>query len=97
MIYKSQQADLVEGGTSGSIDVSSLNAVDFGKDQTTFEATGIHNEYNEDVEGSSPWVSSFVFSTVQNFETEKAGAFGFTLGLSRTDSSNPEENFGGSS
>jgi TonB-dependent receptor len=97
VIYKSQQADLVEGGTSGTIDVTSLNPINFGKSQTTIEATGVYNSYYDDVEGSSPWGNSFVFSTVQNFETEKAGSIGFTLGLTRTDSSNPEENFGGSS
>nr|WP_228497321.1 TonB-dependent receptor [Shewanella intestini] len=96
-IYKSQQASFVEGGTSGTIEVKSLRPVDYGKDQTTIEATGIYNSYYEDVDGVSPWGSSFVLSTVQNFETDNAGSFGVTFGLTRTDSANPEENFGGSS
>ena len=41
VIYKSQQADLVEGGTSGTIDVNSLRAVDYGQAQTTVQATGV--------------------------------------------------------
>ena len=37
VVYKTQQADLVEGGTSGTIDISSLRAVNHGKNQTVVE------------------------------------------------------------
>jgi TonB-dependent receptor len=98
VIYKSQQADLVEGGTSGTIDVNSLRAVDYGKSETTVEATGIYNAYYGDVEGDvSPWGNKFVVSTVQSFETDDFGDIGFSFGLNATDSANPEENYGGSS
>jgi len=96
VIYKTQQADLVEGGTSGTIDVNSLRAVDYGKNSTTVEATGIYNTYYED-HTSSPWGSKFVLSTVQSWETENAGSVGFTFGASHSNTANPEENFGGSS
>lgn len=98
VIYKSQQADLVEGGTSGTIDVNSLRAVDYGKAQTTVEATGIYNSYYDDVDGDvSPWGNKFVVSTVQQWETEDFGDMGFTFGITHSDSANPEENYGGSS
>ena len=96
VIYKSQQANLVEGGTSGTVDVSSLRAVDYGKNETTVEATGIYNSYYED-HSANPWGSKFVVSTVQNFETDSLGDFGFTFGVSHSNTSNPEENYGGSS
>ncbi|XQW85098.1 TonB-dependent receptor [Thalassotalea piscium] len=99
VIYKSQQADLVEGGTSGTIDVNSLHAIDYGKNETTVEATGIYNDYYSDVEGANvnPWGSKFVISTVRSWETEDYGNMGFTLGFVSSDDSNPEENYGGSS
>lgn len=98
VIYKSQQADLVEGGTSGTIDVNSLRAVDYGEDQTTIQATGIYNNYYSDVDGDvSPWGGKIVVSTVQQWETDGLGDMGFTLGVNHTNSSNPEENYGGSS
>ena len=98
VIYKSQQADLVEGGTSGTIDVNSLRAVDYGDSQTTVQAAGIYNSYYENVDGDvSPWGGKIVLSTVQQWETEDFGEMGFTFGVNHTDSSNPEENFGGSS
>lgn len=98
-IYKSQQADLVEGGTSGTIEVASRRAVDFGKSQTTIEATGIYNSYYSDVSGgdTSPWGNKIVFSTIHSMETENFGDVGFSFGVNHTQSANPEENFGGSS
>lgn len=98
VIYKSQQADLVEGGTSGTIDVNSLRAVDYGKAQTTVQAAGIYNSYFSNVEGdSSPFGGSIVASTVQQWELDGLGEMGFTLGITHKNTSNPEENFGGSS
>lgn len=99
VIYKSQQANLVEGGTSGTIDVSSLRAIDYGKNETTVEATGIYNSYYKDVDGANvnPWGNKFVISTVRSWETDNFGDMGFTLGVVSSDDSNPEENYGGSS
>ncbi len=96
VIYKSQQANLVEGGTSGTIDVSSLRAVDYGKSETTVELGGMYNSYYQDT-SENPWGSKFVLSTVQNFETDNMGDIGFTFGVSHQDTSNPEENYGGNS
>ena len=96
VIYKSQQANLVEGGTSGTIDVASLRAVDYGKSETTVELGGMYNSYYQDT-SENPWGSKFVLSTVQNFETDSIGDIGFTFGVSHQDTSNPEENYGGSS
>jgi iron complex outermembrane receptor protein len=99
VIYKSQQADLVEGGTSGTIEVAALRAIDYGKNETTVEATGIYNSYYGDVDGANvnPWGNKFVISTVRSWETEDFGNMGFTLGVVSSDDSNPEENYGGSS
>ena len=89
---------MLKGGTSGTIDVNALKAVDYGKAQTTIQATGIYNSYYEDVEGdASPWGSKFVVSTVQQWDAGDLGEMGFTLGINHTDSANPEENYGGSS
>lgn len=99
VIYKSQQADLVEGGTSGTIDVNSLRPINYGKNETTVEATGIYNSYygNVDGENVNPWGNKFVLSTVRSWETDDFGSMGFTFGAVSSSDSNPEENYGGSS
>ncbi|MBU2869465.1 TonB-dependent receptor [Colwellia sp. E2M01] len=96
-IYKSQQANLVEGGTSGTIEVGSVRAVDYGKSKTSVEVTGIYNDYYNEGDNQSEWGNKLTFSTIQNFETENLGAMGFSLGYVRSDSANPEENYGTSS
>ena len=95
-IYKSQQANLVEGGTSGTIEVGSLRAVDYGKSKTTVEAQAAYNDYYTAADNQSPWGNKFTLSTVQNFETESFGDMGFSLGYVQSNSANPEENYGSS-
>lgn len=96
-IYKSQQANLVEGGTSGTIEVGSLRAVDYGKSKTTVEAQAEYNDYYTAADNQSPWGNKFTISTVQSFETNSFGDMGFSLGYVQSNSANPEENYGSSS
>lgn len=95
-IYKSQQANLVEGGTSGTIEVGSLRAVDYGKSKTTVEAQAANNSYYTSGDNQSEWGNKFTISTVQSFETESFGDMGFSLGFVQSNSANPEENYGSS-
>lgn len=99
VVYKSQQANLVEGGTSGTIDVSSLRAVDYGKSQSVLNVEGVYNDYYSDVDGDAVDAlgARITASTVQQWETDNFGDIGFTIGVQRSHDSNPEENFGGSS
>ncbi len=96
VIYKSQQADLVEGGVSGLTEITSLRPVAYGRDQTTLELTGIYNQQYNRIDGESPLGREFTLSTVQTY-TGDFGDFGFSFGVTNTDSANPEEYYGGSS
>ena len=99
VVYKSQQANLVEGGTAGTIDVGSLRAVDYGKSESSINIQGVYNDYYSDVDGDAvdPWGARFTLSTVQQWETDNYGDIGFTIGAQRSHDSNPEENYGASS
>ncbi|KMT66707.1 TonB-dependent receptor [Catenovulum maritimum] len=90
VIYKTQQADLVEGAVSGLIDVSSLKPVAYGKEQTIVEVTGVYNDGANNIKGESPYGKEFLFSTVNSFEVGE-GDLGFSLGVTYSDSANPEE------
>ncbi|MBW8189417.1 TonB-dependent receptor [Neiella marina] len=91
VVYKSQQADLVEGGVSGTIELSSLRPIDFGKKKTSVELTGIYNSHTARQHDENGFGNKVTFSTVNQFETENYGSMGYTLGFQRTDSANPEE------
>ncbi|WP_440906365.1 TonB-dependent receptor (plasmid) [Catenovulum sp. SX2] len=96
VVYKSQQADLVEGGVSGTIEVGSLRPVSYGKEETIVEVTGVYNQGANHVDGFSPYGKELLFSTVQKTELGE-GHLGYTLGLTYSDSSNPEEIYTSSS
>nr|WP_285817544.1 TonB-dependent receptor [Echinimonas agarilytica] len=90
VVYKSQQANLIEGGVSGTIALSSLRPLDYGENVGSIELTGIYNETEARVDGENGLGNRATFSYVDQFETD-FGAFGYTIGGQRTDSSNPEE------
>lgn len=91
VIYKTQQADLVEGGIAGTIEVGSLRAVDYGKSKTSVEYQAAYNDYYTDADNQSEWGHKATFSTVQQFETESMGSMGFSFGYVWDQSANPEE------
>ena len=90
-VYKSQQADLIEGGVAGTINIDSLRALDFGEEQTSVELTGIYNSHSARIDGDDGFGNQITASLVRQFETEDMGDVGFTLGYQRSDSANPEE------
>ena len=62
------------------------------------QAAGIYNSYYSDVEGeSSPFGGKVSAATVQQWEMDGLGEMGFTAGITHMNTSNPEENYGGSS
>ncbi|WP_076417011.1 TonB-dependent receptor [Colwellia sp. UCD-KL20] len=97
VVYKSQQADLVEGGTAGTININSLRALDYGKQKGSFEATGFYNTKAADIDGDNGLGNKLTFSWVDQLRDTAIGDFGYTIGLSRTDSANPEDELNSSS
>ncbi|MGJ8691203.1 MAG: TonB-dependent receptor [Thalassotalea sp.] len=91
IVYKSQQADIVEGGVAGTINIDSLRALTYGENVTSIELGGIYNSHSSHLDGDSGIGNKVTASLVRQFETDNLGDIGFTLGYQRTDSSNPEE------
>jgi TonB-dependent receptor len=44
-IYKTQQADLIEGGIAGTIDIGTMRPLDYGKQSINMNMRGLYNEY----------------------------------------------------
>jgi iron complex outermembrane recepter protein len=91
VVYKSQQADLIEGGVAGTINIDSLRPLDYGRRKITVEASAIYNEISARQTGESGMGDEETFSYVDQFESDRFGKFGVTFGFQRTDSANPEE------
>src|SRR3546814_14858145 len=52
-IYKTQQADLVEGGVAGTIEIGTLRPLDFGKRRIQGELKAQYNPYGDRIVGGS--------------------------------------------
>jgi TonB-dependent receptor len=96
-IYKTQQADLIEGGIAGTIDIGTMRALDYGKRSVNLNMRGLYNEYAERADNADPWGYRGSLSYVDQWELDNGSEFGLSLGYSRWDSGNPEETFSTSS
>lgn len=96
-IYKSQQADLVEGGVAGTIDIGTLRPLDFGKMRVQGEIKGNYSPYQDKITGSSAWGWRGTLSYVDQFKLGGLGEVGIALGGQRNRTNNPEETMAGSS
>ncbi len=96
-IYKTQQADLVEGGVAGTIDIGTLRPLDFGKTRIQGEIKGNYSPYQDKVTGSSAWGWRGTLSYVDQYELGGLGEVGIAIGVQRNSTNNPEETVAGSS
>lgn len=91
-VYKSQSANLLEGGVSGVIDLGTIKPVDYGKEKFQAEVKGIYSDYqakNIDDNGLGHRES---FSYVNSFDVAD-GKFGFAIGYAGGEISRPEETY----
>ena len=96
-IYKTQQADLVEGGVAGSIDIGTLRPLDFGKTRIQGEIKANYSPYQDKVIGSSAWGWRGTLSYVDQYKLGGLGEIGIAIGVQRNSTNNPEETVAGSS
>lgn len=90
-IYKTQQADLVEGGVAGTIDIGTLRPLDYGKMRVQGEIKANYSPYQDKVTGSSAWGWRGTLSYVDQFKLGGLGEIGIAIGVQRNSVNNPEE------
>ncbi|MDV3455890.1 TonB-dependent receptor [Sphingomonas sp. HF-S4] len=96
-IHKSQQANLVEGGVSGTIELGTLRPLDYGKRSIQVEAKANYNPYQDKITGEGAWGWRGTISYVDQFKLGSLGDFGIALGFQRNEVNNPEETYAASS
>lgn len=95
-IYKTQQADLVEGGVAGSIDIGTLRPLDYGKRRIQGEIKANYSPYQDRIIGSEAWGSRATLSYVDQFDLGGLGEIGIAVGAQRNRTNNPEETYAAS-
>lgn len=96
-IYKTQQADLIEGGIAGTIDIGTMRALEYGKRAVNVNLRAKYNEYADKADNADPWGYRGSISYIDQWELPSGNELGFSIGYSRWDSGNPEETFSTSS
>ena len=96
MIYKSQQADLIEGGVAGTIELGTLRPLDLRGRRIQGEFKVNLSPYQDRVQGDDGLGWRGTISYVDQFDLGSAGDLGIALGFQRNDTNNPEETFAAS-
>jgi TonB-dependent receptor len=96
-IYKSQQANLVEGGVAGTIELGTLRPLDVKGRRIQLDAKANYSPYGDRVTGDYGFGWRGTISYVDQFDLGSLGRFGISLGLQRNKGGNPEETVAGSS
>ena len=94
LIYKTQEASLIEGGVSGQIALETLRPLEYGKRRNQFEIKGSNHPDNADIVNSKrDWGSRSTYSYIDQFETGNGGKIGVSVGLQKRLGTNPEQEF----
>lgn len=96
-IYKTQQADLIEGGVAGLIEMETRRPLDYGRRQIQGEIKANYNPYDDRVTGQSAWGWRGTLSYIDQFKAGALGEIGISIGVQRNKVSDPVERFYGSS
>lgn len=92
-IYKSQQANIIEGGVAGTIELETLRPLDYGKRSLQVEVKGNYNPYQDKIRGQGAWGWRGTASYVDQFNLGSLGDVGIAVGVQRNQVNNPEETY----
>ena len=92
-IYKTQQADLIEGGVAGLIEMETRKPLDYGRRSIQVEAKANFNPYQDKITGEGAWGWRGTASYIDQFELGGLGDVGISVGVQRNDVNDPVERF----
>lgn len=92
-IYKTQQANLIEGGVAGLIEMETRKPLDYGRRNIQVEAKANFNPYQDRITGEGAWGWRGTASYIDQFKLGGLGELGISLGVQRNDVNAPVERF----
>jgi TonB-dependent receptor len=90
-IYKTQQANLIEGGVSGLIELETLRPLDYGKRRLQLEGKWNYSPYQARIKDGDEFGFRGTASYVDQFDAGGLGRIGVSLGYQKNTTNNPEE------
>jgi TonB-dependent receptor len=99
MVYKTQSANLIEGGVAGVVALETLKPLDYGKQRFQVDMKGSYNPDQQDIDAqlSGDWGWRGTVSYVDQIDWGSAGTVGISLGYQKSDISQPEQEVNSSS
>lgn len=92
-IYKTQSASMIEGGVAGQITLSTVRPIDYGKSRLQAELKGNYNPQNFDIAEDQRF-QDFGYRATASYVDQfqlGGGEIGISLGYSRNEQTNPEQ------
>lgn len=90
LVYKSQNASLVEGGTSGVVDLRTLRPLDYGSSRLTVDARAVYEPYDAKIDGRNGLGYRASASYVGQTDVGD-GELGISIGYARADEAAAED------
>ncbi|WP_184718054.1 TonB-dependent receptor [Caulobacter sp.] len=90
LVYKSQQADFLEGGLAGVIELKSIRPIDYGRRRIQMEVRGAYLPKDDDIRGRNGLGYRGNISYTDSWDT-KLGEMGVSIGYQRLDQATPED------
>jgi len=90
LVYKSQQANFLDGGVAGIIELRSIKPLDYGRQLISAEVRGSYSPRDDDIIGRSGIGYRANVSYTDQFETA-LGDIGISIGYQRQDQAAPED------
>lgn len=90
-IYKTQRADIIEGGVAGTIGLETVKPLEYGKRAAQIDLRGSWAEYDKKFSDDDGIGYRGTASYIDQFEFSNGGQLGISLGFQRLDGSDPEE------
>ncbi|MBS0591103.1 MAG: TonB-dependent receptor [Proteobacteria bacterium] len=96
-VYKTQRADLIEGGVAGTVELETIKPLDFGKQRLQFDGRAIYAAYQNRRNDDTPYYGSGTpgwrgtASYVDQFRLGDAGNIGVALSLQNDGETNPDD------
>lgn len=90
-IYKTQQADLIEGAVSGLIEIGSVRPIDYGKQSITLMLKGSYNPLADRMDNGDPVGWRGTLSYIDQYNLGDLGEIGLSVGAQRNQTTNPQD------
>lgn len=92
-VHKTQAAEYIEGGVGGQVHLSTRRPIDYGDRRIQLNLRGAYNPDEQNIRDGQDIGFRGTASYIDLFETQNMGTFGVSIGVQKSDLTNPEQEY----